>query len=269
MLAKIAMSTLQQIEDKFYSIYSSLNEETILHINKWDYGPLNNVLTGLENECFGVMCIEDTGCIKYRLFYINAEPELQGDIIELTIDTPDKDYLLLYFTQFLEHNYESLDAITCFNTFQQQVRTMLEKIGYLTVSSLELKKIEGQNPTLIAKGVKGIEVVALIDKISFYKGLFNNKDFENDPSNAENFIYLMLNNKSGFIKIGKSNNPVYRERTLHSQEPEIALITFWVAPKAIEKELHTQYSHKRKRGEWFKLSLTDLKKISEYMKSYE
>lgn len=67
-------------------------------------------------------------------------------------------------------------------------------------------------------------------------------------------IYLMRNQRNGFIKIGQSENPKAREATLQSEEPEIKLLASWRGTVGDEKELHERFEMLRLRGEWFKLS---------------
>lgn len=70
------------------------------------------------------------------------------------------------------------------------------------------------------------------------------------------YVYLMTNTRNGYTKIGVSNNPKHRERTLQSEEPEVELIFKRKVINAyrLEKELHEYYSDKRIRGEWFDLT---------------
>jgi len=262
------MTLIQNIDELFQTVYSPLDESTILHLNKQCPGDLNNVVVGLEKQCFGLMCMDDTDKIIYRLFYANGETELQGDLIELTIDNPNRDNLVFYFSQFLEHNYKGLDTINTYNTFQKQTRTLLEQIGYLTISPTEFAKYGDPNPLIMTKGVKGIINVPLIDKREFYKSFFGNKDIK-QLNQGDEFVYIMLNPRTNLIKIGKSKDPKYREKTLQGQEPEIILVSFWKAPSAIEKKLHKVFSNKRQRGEWFDLTYKDLRKINELMQAYD
>jgi len=84
--------------------------------------------------------------------------------------------------------------------------------------------------------------------------------------NEECYVYLMLDSKNGYYKIGISNEPEWREKTLQSEKPSIKLIA---AKKFInrriaaniEKALHDSYSHRRKRGEWFQLDQEDIDEI--------
>lgn len=76
-------------------------------------------------------------------------------------------------------------------------------------------------------------------------------------------VYLMKNLKNGNVKIGISENPRYREKTLNSEEPDIELLTSKLFNSRedalkIEKMLHLQFSEYRVRGEWFSLDPEDV-----------
>lgn len=80
------------------------------------------------------------------------------------------------------------------------------------------------------------------------------------------FVYLMYNTTNDFYKIGISNNPSYRERTLQSEKPTIELIIAKEYPirkiaESIEQSLHKVYDNKRLRGEWFELEEEDVNNI--------
>lgn len=83
---------------------------------------------------------------------------------------------------------------------------------------------------------------------------------------AECFVYLMHDTVNGFYKIGISNSPEWREKTLQSEKPTIELLAAkkFIRRKlaaAFEKALHETYSEKRLRGEWFQLSPEDVADI--------
>ena len=69
----------------------------------------------------------------------------------------------------------------------------------------------------------------------------------------------MKNRRNGFYKIGRSNDPKKRERTLQSEEPDIVLVKVW--DKNIENNLHRNYNKQRLRGEWFDLSKIQVRYI--------
>jgi hypothetical protein len=75
------------------------------------------------------------------------------------------------------------------------------------------------------------------------------------------YIYVMLNSRNGLYKIGRSNNPIKRENTLQSEEPEISMLFQVPGTHEVETRLHQQYSSKRIRGEWFRLEQSDIDAI--------
>ncbi|HVC48143.1 MAG TPA: GIY-YIG nuclease family protein [Terracidiphilus sp.] len=68
------------------------------------------------------------------------------------------------------------------------------------------------------------------------------------------FIYLVLDERTGFIKVGRSKNPSARERTLQSENPQLKMLFSGPADADLEQELHREFSAYRGRGEWFRLS---------------
>jgi len=82
------------------------------------------------------------------------------------------------------------------------------------------------------------------------------------------FVYLMLDEANGYYKIGISNKPNYRERTLQSEKPTIKLICAKEYPsrriaEAIESALHKAYTAEHMRGEWFNLTAKDVQDITQ------
>ncbi|WP_242120905.1 GIY-YIG nuclease family protein [Aestuariivivens sediminicola] len=85
------------------------------------------------------------------------------------------------------------------------------------------------------------------------------------------FVYLMIDKTNDFHKIGISNNPDYREKTLQSEKPTIELVCAKEFPsrkiaESIEKALHETFSNKRIRGEWFELESQDIDEIKQTLK---
>lgn len=80
-----------------------------------------------------------------------------------------------------------------------------------------------------------------------------NDAFSSSPTTqSRKQTYLILDEKNGCVKIGISRHPKVRERTLQSEKPFMLL--YKVCDENIEAQLHEEYSEKRIRGEWFKLS---------------
>lgn len=84
------------------------------------------------------------------------------------------------------------------------------------------------------------------------------------------YVYLMVDLSNNCHKIGMSNKPKYREKTLQSEKPTIELLKskkFKTRKEAagIEKQLHKEYRSKRLRGEWFKLNKSELKNVNDFL----
>ena len=117
------------------------------------------------------------------------------------------------------------------------------------------------------------EYVEAVEKhIDDYKPLENKIQKEEHLSkNEECFVYLMIDTTNNFHKIGISNSPQYRERTLQSDKPTIELICSKKFPsrriaETIEKALHSTFGEKRLRGEWFELGEDEIEEIKETLK---
>lgn len=258
------MEELTELINRFDEITYSLSKEDILEFDKEDNGPLHNVITKINKYCYGVRLFDDEKGVMIEMFYVVNDNGLEGDIIQLQLDEKKYFHLLMRFTNMLADKYKDVNEIIAFNTFQVKLRGLLEKVGFFTTTSLELKLFKNKDALMISSSKRGIKNVILIDPTDFYRNFFNNIYSLEIIDRAE-YVYLMVNNGTGYIKIGTSKNPRHRERTLHSQEPTIFVIALWCCDKKIEKELHEKFKSKRIRGEWFDLNLRDLKNIEEYM----
>jgi hypothetical protein len=254
------------MSDKFFTCCFRLEEADIQELDKADNGPINNVMAGLAKHCYGVNLADDQLGLLAKIYYINGVRELKGDIIELDPRDPDYFELLMRFCMMLADDYKEVDAIDAFNTFQTKLRGFLEKLGFQTVTGQELEQFKGQNAVMFSTAKRGLLKLTFIDKKDFYRDFFNN-NHTCEIDKTKQYVYLMVNTDTALIKIGKSKNPRYRERTLHSQEPVVHLIAVWCCDPKIEKELHAKFAAKRVRGEWFRLQISDLTKIEMHMKA--
>lgn len=253
----------QKIDDLFNERCFSISPQSILKMNKtFNSADLNNVIVGLRKHFFTLIADKDLSEKSYQLIYINGANELQGNQLTLHIDDEERDSLLFYFSKYLAFHYPVLDVVDTFNNFQNQTRSYIEMLGYITIDSDFMKNL--QNPVFALVGKKGLYQITIIEKVSFYKSFFENKA-ECVAQDSDKYIYLMLNIRNNHFKIGSSKKVGYREKTLQSQEPEIKLITYWPGSVLKEKELHILFSKKRVRGEWFKLNFDDLHKLNDLM----
>ncbi len=254
---------INEIQELFKSMLSKMDEKIILSLRH--NIEVNSVVTGLERHCFGVGSTDDVTPIPFTAFYINGEKMLEGHYITINIDMPEKDELLYLFSLFVSRNYKDIDPINTFNTFQNKIRHICERCQVFTINSSFINNLSDfKSALIIAPRFKDCITINFINKIEFYRSFFGNDDFE-FIAKGHDYVYLMLNTRTGLIKIGQSKNPQYREKTLQGQEPEVVLIAYWLASLEREKELHIQFKEKRVRGEWFKLTFNELEEINKVM----
>lgn len=94
----------------------------------------------------------------------------------------------------------------------------------------------------------------------------NYNPIETGATNDVCYLYLMKDYNTGYYKIGISNSPEHREKTLQSEKPTIEMICNkkYVSRRiahSFEQALHKTFADKRVRGEWFDLNPTDVKEI--------
>lgn len=121
----------------------------------------------------------------------------------------------------------------------------LKEISYSTDDILEFDKLVEFVQSKLKKIDRQIEKPVLK----------NNRHVE------RNHIYMMKNLRNNYIKIGKSINPVFREKTLQSEEPEIEMIWNHKCSYIYEKKLHNHFKSKNIRGEWYSLTDRDVRYV--------
>lgn len=100
---------------------------------------------------------------------------------------------------------------------------------------------------------------------------FTNKEEEiatTLPNNEECYVYLMIDLTNNYHKIGISNKPKYREKTLQSEKPTIEMLCSKRFPNrkianSFEQALHQVYVDKRVRGEWFDLTNEEINELKD------
>lgn len=86
------------------------------------------------------------------------------------------------------------------------------------------------------------------------------------------YVYLIRDQDTGYIKIGRSDNPKQRLKELLRQVtllPKANRFTLEFAESAywyVEKALHRRYAEHRVRGEWFDLNDTHVADICAYLR---
>lgn len=81
------------------------------------------------------------------------------------------------------------------------------------------------------------------------------------------FVYLVLNRRNGYYKIGFTHGWSVRKRsrTLQADDPDNILIASKELPRVIEKRLHHKFRDRRLGGEWFDLTSRQVAYIVEVL----
>ncbi len=243
-------------------------EEIDLFSEMDNSGTINNVLIGIEREVYTVMLLDENQLL-YQLIYIcfkDGKPT--GFLIKLNARLENRDDILSCFSKFISEKYSHIDIINAYNTYQKYTRSMLEKLQIYTYTNHEIEKYRGRGVELIIPFSHREPIYLMfIKRHNIYRQFFETTNLSQSDL-FPCFVYLILHN-NGNVKIGRSKNPIAREKTLQSEDPELSLLAYWNCPSAIEKELHLKFKTKRKRGEWFNLQPEDLKNIKEYLSVYK
>ena len=132
-----------------------------------------------------------------------------------------------------------------------------------SIRELKFKIQEGQyDISVLEDDINRLKVIESEneDRIFFLEECINkNVGMKRRDSSKEVKTYLMKDNLTKLYKIGRSKNPLNRERTLQSEKPSIKMVKVW--SENIETKLHKEYSNYRVRGEWFKLTKVQVKYI--------
>jgi hypothetical protein len=181
----------------------------------------------------------------------------------------------------LNKPYKYLNKSGLGDIFEVGVQLTLEELISLKTKGLKSWKIEfSQNERRIIGIIDSPLTQFSINKLlsdyceiiqaelTNYKPL-QNKLSENLESNSYVcYVYLMIDLTNNYHKIGISNNPRVREKTLQSEKPVIELLASKRFPNrkianSFEQALHQAYSDKRIRGEWFDLTEKEIEDIKE------
>ena len=211
---------------------------------------------------------------------------MDGDEISLLLQNTDGSKLIIQ--KVLSNNIIVEDFYEIYDTsyFCPLSRKDLLDLSSFYCTNWRIKFNRSHKPTITGENqsVWTPKIIALIlfrkyVKIFQYKLSDLENDYEiiyadeygdNEEPKATNqpcYVYLMMDTSNGFYKIGMSNNPEYRERTLQSEKPTIEKVCAKEFPNraiasAIESALHKTYESKRIRGEWFALDADDVSAIS-------
>ncbi|MGG6230501.1 GIY-YIG nuclease family protein [Tenacibaculum sp. SDUM215027] len=259
------------INSYFDEHFYDFDDESIYRFNEQDNGPINNVITRLNERCYGVLIYDEREHIEFMLLYIDSTKKLTGLglLLSLNLELYERTILSIEFCKLISNRFPELDVVESFNTFQTQCRGTFEKMGFITFGS-ETNNLPKGTMFIKTAGSKGLLTFPTLDKLEVYRWFFNEdaKSVKVDESKIKK-VYLLLDSTNNLIKIGESFYPKKREKTLQGINPSWDLITTWIAPVSEERRLHKLFSEKRTRGEWFNLNFNDLAIIRKEMSGYK
>lgn len=133
--------------------------------------------------------------------------------------------------------------------FKSKNREILFKDGIAIESFRPMNNLQESIRSLFSDYINIISEENLVDSGEDLNG------FSEDSC----FVYVMRDLSNNSFKIGISNNPNYREKTLQSEKPTIEMVHKKEYKKrsialVVEKVLHEYFENNRIRGEWFELS---------------
>tara|TARA_R110000772_G_C13028388_1_gene411412 strand:+ start:44 stop:553 length:510 start_codon:yes stop_codon:yes gene_type:complete len=119
------------------------------------------------------------------------------------------------------------------------------------------KLISEQQKNMDNKSIHNVQIQCYKEDIILLKEYINELEEIIEPTSKKKEkslkqTYLIKNKRNNLYKIGRSNNPKNREKTLQSEEPLIEIVKTW--KEDIESKLHKEYKDYRIRGEWFNLN---------------
>jgi len=199
---------------------------------------------------------------------------------DLSLSLLDKIRLLLWNSEILEfsiiENPYKIDKWI----YETKIKITFEEIIKIKDNGIQNWQIDFSNNWNKIKWIVDENIVFLTKslfcdyfdivntKIENYLPISNRDDYVNiTKAKEECYVYLMHDTINWYHKIWISNKPEYREKTLQSEKPSIAMITNKKFPNrdialAFEQALHRTYQEKRIRWEWLNLDefeLNDLK----------
>jgi hypothetical protein len=88
---------------------------------------------------------------------------------------------------------------------------------------------------------------------------------------APGYVYLLKHGSRREYKVGRTNNPLRREGELGVQLPEKLQPIHYIEtddPAGVENYWHSRFANKRKEGEWFALTPTDVRAFKRWRRIY-
>ena len=143
-----------------------------------------------------------------------------------------------------------VDVLKCFDWELPDTMEIPENLTTLySVILPTYVKIEKLDEIIVCKADAVNEVGLRVLMKSFFEAI-RLKDSEDKKLFIQDLAYIMLDDVSGHVKIGKSKHPNYRKKQLETSLSR-DLIILLVTNRFTEYELHQKFNHLRVRREWF------------------
>lgn len=247
------------------NIQSIYNEHRVLE--------LNNVLEGFSSDFFTIILHEPDSLEEYTLMYVGDYSEIRGLTLKSGRNLEDRDLYTLQFSKAIEDEFPENNSLVVFNTFQNQLKKVYENFGVLCVPEYLAKLGTDLSFMLGGNRKYAADRILQIDILEIYQSFFSRKTRIQDKEGLQK-VYLMYDKKVGQVKIGETKKELkirrkgVAEPTLRATDQMVEVITAWEASKELESQLHSTYSDKRTRGEWFDLRAYDLEEIDKNTSEY-
>lgn len=234
-----------------------------------------------DSSKYIIVSLQVKNNIPFIVFSVNSNkiPLAKGDMIDLMfVDIfGEKKILSFPVKNYVEEQLEDIYDISYYCTLSESnIECMKENACVswrIRFTKQPFVSISGYNESKwCPKEYAGEVFKAYANEFADYVDMYSVKfalSKVGEPKIVEDekcYVYLMYDTSTGYYKIGISNNPEYRERTLQSEKPTIEKIIAKAYPNrtiagAIESALHKSYDLKRLRGEWFALDANDVSAI--------
>ncbi len=211
--------------------------------------------------------------IVFKYSIINPYKFKHGTYISFKYDNDDvlSFEILKPFKNESEEVYQSKSVLTktSLNTFISS-----KLIRWKITPSTNSESIEGEISDIESQNILqdySSKYLNLVKKhVKNYDEIKSDNSKFSSEQDEDCFVYLMVDTTNSYHKIGISNSPKYREKTLQSEKPTIELVCSksFISRKmclTIEQSLHKTFESKRIRGEWFNLSNKDIEKVKQVL----
>lgn len=232
--------------------------------DSFEFNRISVELTLLSNKpAFKVNC--SIGKDKYKKGDVFEMLLSNGEVLGFTLDDNPRGYTgsvskRRYCEFYIKVDKNVIDNLTSYKVLKVRLRQK----GNSNIC------VVGDNDSICGEEISQLlfqKYAEAYEKVLMSNGYVWQDAEEQLSSTDPCYVYLMVDTTNGYHKIGISNNPEYRERTLQSEKPTIEKVCAKQYPsriiaEAIESALHKAFDAKRIRGEWFDLSeqeVTDIK----------